>query len=173
MKLETEPGCAFPLRLSARDGDGSKMSQRCASRLVATEEFVGTSNAWSEEVPLEPFTRLRRPMLNVRAVEFVAKPDKASELQVCIRGPIVEFLEHQPGFRGAMVLTSHKEPRLILVLSLWKTEKQAVENHWECANVMPEMVASLIDVCFRVHTYEAFLPNSPEDAIQSGDIQVC
>lgn len=149
------------------------MSQRCASRLVTTEEFPGASDGWSEEAPLEPVTSLGRPMLNVRAVEFVAKPDKASDLQVCIRGPIMEFLEHQPGFRGAMVLASHKEPRLILVLSLWKTEKQAVENHWECANVMPEMVASLIDVCSRVHTYEAFLANSPEDAIQSGDIRVC
>jgi hypothetical protein len=160
------------LRLPAR-GDGSKMSQRCASRLVTTEEFVGTSNVWSEEAQLEPFTSLRRPMLNARAVEFVAKPDKASELQSCIRGPIMEFLEHEPGFRGAMVLTSHKEPRLILVLSLWKTEEQAVENQWECANVMPEMVASLIDVCRRVHTYEAFLASSPDDAIQSGDIRFC
>jgi hypothetical protein len=110
-------------------------------------------------------------MRNARAVEFVDKPDKARDLQGCIRGPVVEFLERQPGFCGAIVLTSHKEPRLILVLSLWKTEKQAVENHWECANVMPEVVASFIDVCVRVHTYEAFLPNSPEDAIQSSDIR--
>jgi hypothetical protein len=110
-------------------------------------------------------------MLNARAVEFVAKPDKARDLQGCIRGPVLEFLERQPGFCGAIVLTSHKEPRLILVLSLWKTEKQAVENHWECANVMPEAVGSLIDVCVRVHTYEAFLPNSPEDTIQSSDIR--
>jgi hypothetical protein len=173
MNLETEPGCAFPFRLPDGEGDGSKMSQRCVSDLLSTEEFVGTSNAWSEEAPLEPCTSLRHPMLNARAVEFVAKPDKARDLQGCIRGPIMEFLERQPGFCGAMVLTSHKEPRLILVLSLWKTEEQAVENHWECANVMPAMVASLIDICFRVHTYEAFLPNSPEDAIQSSDIRVC
>jgi hypothetical protein len=122
---------------------------------------------------LEFCASLRRPMLNARAVEFIAKPDRARDLQDCIRGPVMEFLNRQPGFSGAIVLASHKEPRLVLVLSLWETEKQAVNNRWECANIIPELVESLIDVCRRVETYEAILPQSPEEAMQATDIRLC
>ena len=109
-------------------------------------------------------------MLNARTVEFIAKPDRAMDLQDCIRGPIMEFLKRQPGFSGAFALASHKEPRRILVLSLWETENQAVNNRWECANAIPQLVESLIDVYCRVQTYEAILAKSPEGVMPATDI---
>jgi heme-degrading monooxygenase HmoA len=100
--------------------------------------------------------------LNARAVEFIAKAGREKHLRNCMRREIAEFLKRQTGFAGIFVLTSHKEPRLIRVLSLWDTEPQATENHWEDSLAVRKLVASLIDVRVRVHTYEAEPPESAE-----------
>ncbi|MGA8144116.1 MAG: hypothetical protein WB987_09540 [Candidatus Acidiferrales bacterium] len=71
----------------------------------------------------------------------------------------MDHLKKQRGFAGAIVLSSHKEPRLILVMSLWKAEKDATGNRWETSAAILKMISPLIDVCSRVHTYEAALPN--------------
>jgi hypothetical protein len=146
------------------------MSQHGAFDSETPEEFPGGPNLWGAGTPLQLCASLRRPMLNARTVEFIAKPDRAKDLQDCIRGPIMEFLKRQPGFCGAFVLASHKEPRRILVLSLWETENQAVNNRWECANAIPQLVESLIDVYCRVQTYEAILARSPDQAMPASDM---
>ena len=79
-----------------------------------------------------------------------------------MRREVSEILERQTGFAGIFVLTSHKEPRLIRVLSLWDTAPQATENHWEDSAAVRKLVAALIDVRVKVHTYEAELPESAE-----------
>src|SRR5271155_1412825 len=66
--------------------------------------------------------------LNARAVEFIAKPGREQHLRNCMRREVAELLKRKTGFAGIFVLTSHKEPRLIRVLSLWDTESQATEN---------------------------------------------
>jgi hypothetical protein len=100
--------------------------------------------------------------LNARAVEFVAKAGREQHLRNCMRREVSEILERQTGFAGSFVLTSHKEPRLIRVLSLWDTAPQATENHWEDSPAVRKLVAALIDVRVKVHTYEAELPESAE-----------
>lgn len=100
--------------------------------------------------------------LNVRVVEFIAKPQKVQYLEDCVRGEIMEFLNQQNGFSGAMILNSHQERRLILVVSFWATQRMAAENSWESSRIVRQTVGSLIDVCSRVHTYEAELANSIE-----------
>jgi len=102
--------------------------------------------------------------LNARAVEFIAKPGREQLLRNCMRREVAEFLKRQTGFAGVFVLTSHKEPRLIRVLSLWDTATQATENHWEDSSAVRKLVAMLIDVRVKVHTYEAELPESAEAA---------
>jgi hypothetical protein len=48
------------------------------------------------------------------------------------------------------------------VLSLWATAPQATENHWEDSPAVRKLVAALIDVRVKVHTYEAELSESDE-----------
>ena len=110
---------------------------------------------------------------NARAVEFIAKPGKATELEECIRGEVLEFLKKRAGFLGAVVLTSHKESRLILVISFWSTERAAVENRWEDSRIVRQMAHPLIDVRAKVHTYTAAIPAAPKMSAQVADLQVC
>ena len=107
--------------------------------------------------------------LNARAVEFIAKPGREQQLRNYMRREVAEFLKRQTGFASIFVLTSHKEPRLIRVLSLWGTEPQATENRWEDSPAVRKLVASLIDVRVKVHTYEAELPESAEAAPRTGE----
>jgi heme-degrading monooxygenase HmoA len=108
--------------------------------------------------------------LNARAVEFIAKAGREQHLRNCMRREVAEFLKRQSGFAGIFILTSHKEPRLIRVLSLWDTEPQATENHWEDLPAARKIVAALIDVRVKVHTYEAELPESAETSSQTGEM---
>jgi heme-degrading monooxygenase HmoA len=114
--------------------------------------------------------------LNARAVEFVAKPGREQHLRNCMRREVAALLGRQAGFAGIFVLTSHKEPRLIRVLSLWDTAPQATENHWEDSPAVRKLVAALIDVRVKVHTYEAELPESAETtprATDLSDVRMC
>jgi len=114
--------------------------------------------------------------LNARAVEFVAKPGREQHLRNCMRREVAEILKRQPGFAGIFVLTSHKEPRLIRVLSLWDTAPQATENHWEDSPAVRKLVSALVDVRVKVHTYEAELPESAEStpgARELSDARMC
>ncbi len=114
--------------------------------------------------------------LNARAVEFIAKAGKEQLLRNCMRREVAEILKRQTGFAGIFVLTSHKEPRLIRVLSLWDTEPQATENHWEDSPAVRKLVAALIDVRVKVHTYEAELPESAETSSRTSemsDVRMC
>ncbi len=108
--------------------------------------------------------------LNARAVEFIAKAGREQQLRNCMRREVAELLRRKTGFAGIFVLTSHKEPRLIRVLSLWDTEPQATENHWEDSPAVRKLVAALIDVRVKVHTYEAELPESAEAAPRTDEM---
>jgi len=108
--------------------------------------------------------------LNARAVEFIAKAGREQHLRNCMRREVAEFLKQQTGFAGFFVLTSHKEPRLIRVLSLWDTAPQATENHWEDSSTVRKLVAALIDVRVKVHTYEAELPESAETSSRTAEM---
>jgi heme-degrading monooxygenase HmoA len=108
--------------------------------------------------------------LNARAVEFIAKAGREQHLRNCMRREVAGFLKRQTGFAGIFVLTSHKEPRLIRVLSLWDTTPQATENHWEDSPTVRKLVAALIDVRVKVHSYEAELPESAETASRTNEM---
>ena len=137
------------------------------------EDFNGANESWNAGAALESLLQAGSCKLNARAVEFIAKPGKAAELQERIRENVIEALRRRAGFSGAMVLTSHKESRLVLVISFWTTERAAEENHWEDSRVVRNTVHPLIDVCARVHTYTAAIPTAPKMTVQIADLQVC
>jgi heme-degrading monooxygenase HmoA len=108
--------------------------------------------------------------LNARVVEFIAKPGKGQLLEDCVRGEIVEFLSRQNGFSGAIVLNSHQERRLILVVSFWTTERLAAQNCWERSRVVRQTARNLIDACSRVHTYGAAFAKLSGLKFESADV---
>lgn len=110
------------------------------------------------------------PTLNARVVEFIAKPGKVELLDEYVRGEIVEYLNRQKGFAGAIILNSHQEQRLILVVSLWTDKRLSEETCWEKSRVVHQAAGFLIDVCSRVHTYHAGFagPSATENEIAGG-----
>jgi hypothetical protein len=122
------------------------------------EGVVCNSDPWEARTGLAPNGALEFQMLNARCVEFVAQAGKIHKLRDCVQGRLMDYLKKQRGFAGAVILSSLKEPRLILVMSLWKGEKDA-GNRWETSPAVLRLISPMIDVCTRVHTYEAALPN--------------
>jgi hypothetical protein len=95
---------------------------------------------------------------NIRAVGFIAKPDKANDVTTCMRGPLVKLLRQAPGFTGAMILHSHQERRSVMVLTFWETERQATHTCWEEFVSVRRLLAPLVDVCSRVQTFQGTFP---------------
>jgi hypothetical protein len=96
-----------------------------------------------------------RPNWHVRAVGFIAKPERTYELAGSIEGPVTSVLQELPGFAGAIVLHSRNEPRNLLVLTFWKTEKQAATSCWEELKAVLKTISPMVDVCTKVQTFRA------------------
>jgi hypothetical protein len=146
------------------------MNERFESHRLAVQDVICSSNPWNAEGNLDGQSHLGISTMNVRSVEFIAKPHLVRDLRRCISEQVVTLLKQTAGFEGAVVLASHKEPRLVLVLTLWSTEKEATRNRWEETPAVRALVAPLIDACTKVHTYEAALgndlpPNMPTSTI--------
>jgi hypothetical protein len=147
------------------------MNQQSEPEMVTIEEVTCSAEGWRRTLDANGNSRF--VTLNARAVEFIAKPGMIRDLRICIRENVMAFLKLERGFSSAIVLTSHKEPRLILVLTFWKTEKTATNSHWENARAVRRMLDSLIDVCTRVHTYEAALPKLSAAELPETELQIC
>lgn len=146
------------------------MSSSAYLELDAPAKAIGNSEPRLARLFWGSSQHMEAANLNARAVEFIAKPGREQQLRNCMRREVAEILKRKNGFAGIFVLTSHKEPRLIRVLSLWDTEPQATENHWEDSPAVRKLVAALIDVRVKVHTYEAELPESAEAAPHGGEM---
>jgi hypothetical protein len=131
------------------------------------------ATGWGGAADVESWENEASPALNVRAVEFIARPGKCEQLQECLQGSVLEFLKKKKGFAGAVILSSHKEARLATVLSFWQTAGEATENHWENSRVIHQMLFHLIDVCSRVHTYEAAISVLPGFAKAQAGLLAC
>ena len=149
------------------------MSHSLETELVGIEEIVCSCDPWEARTTVAPNGNLGFRTLNARSVEFIAQAGKIRELRTCIRGPLMDYLKKQRGFSSAIVLTSHKEPRLVLVMTLWNAEKDATGNRWENSASVLRMISPLIDVCSRVHTYEAALPNLVEMPVAATVAPIC
>lgn len=110
--------------------------------------------------------------VNARAVEIIARPERVDELREYICEELVKRLRPRAGFEGAFVMASHKEPRRLLILTLWETRKEAAENCWESEPGLRAVMASMVDVCARVDTYETLLAGAPKPS-EPADLQLC
>jgi heme-degrading monooxygenase HmoA len=146
------------------------MSSHAYLELDAPTKTIGNLDARLARLFLGSSQGTEAANLNARAVEFVAKPGREQQLRNCMRREVAEILKRQSGFAGIFVLTSHKEPRLIRVLSLWDTAPQSTENRWEDSPAVRKLVAALIDVRVKVHTYEAELPESVETTTRAREL---
>jgi len=131
------------------------MGQVMEYRTKTQDDSACSASGWDGMEEVEPWGNEASPTLNVRAVEFIARPGKSEELLECLQGRVLELLKRKQGFAGAVILSSHKESRLMTVLSFWRTAGEATENHWENSRIVHQCLFHLIDVCSRVHTYEA------------------
>ena len=147
------------------------MNRHVESDMVTIEEVVGNANKW--RLNLNPGGSSGFQTLNARGVEFIAKPGRIQDLRNCIRDKVMDHLKFTAGFSSAVVLTSHKEPRLVLVLTFWVTEAQARNNCWEHAAAVRKLVQPLIDICSKVQTYEAAIPKSSETKMRDTERQAC
>jgi hypothetical protein len=153
---------------------GQQMHHEPINGDVATfEDLLRSVCPWRAGAKSEGTGGFDMPILNARAVEFIAKPGKNADLRNCIGTSVLNFLERQPGFKGSFVLTPHREPRLVLVFSFWETEMDSRENQWECANEIQHAVAPLVDSFSRVRTYQATFPETPETTTQPVELQPC
>ena len=148
------------------------MRQPIETEFVQIENVVCNSSPWEARTALAPNDALGTQTLHARSVELVAQPGKTRELGSCVRGVLMAHLKKQRGFAGVIVLSSVKEPRLILVMSFWKSEKDA-GNRWESSAAVLKMVSPLIDVCTRVHTYQAAMPSLADVSLPAAAIPVC
>jgi hypothetical protein len=149
------------------------MSPSLSLDLEVPGETAGSLDSRMAKMLLDYHAGAEPSVMNARAVEFVAKPGRVHHLRNCIRQEVTDLLQQQIGFIALLVLTSHKEPRLIQVLSFWDTAGQSTENRWEELPAIRRIVSPLIDLCGKVHSYEAALPESPEAISQSGRVRTC
>ena len=96
--------------------------QQVEVELIGNENAIGDPAIWTAGKTSKSHRQAGPATLNARVVEFIAKPGKVRHLEDCIRGQIMGFLNRQIGFSGTIILNSHKEPRLILVVSFWTTQ---------------------------------------------------
>ncbi len=141
------------------------------SQKVTVQEVICKAENWKPKLELQGNSGFR--LLNARAVEFIAKPGKIRQLQCCIREGIMRVLESHREFSSALLLTSHKEPRLVVVLTFWNSKEAALNHRWEESVEVRRMVFPMIDKCCKVHSYEAALPESPAMDIGCGGNQAC
>ena len=131
--------------------------------------FRGPS-VWNAGETLKTSRETAQGTLNARLVEFIAKPGMVGLLEECVRGQIMEHLSQRKGFVGAIILNSHQEQRLILVVSFWTTKRMSEENCWERSRVVRQTTGSLIDVCSRVHAYGAAFAKSSGTKNEDTDV---
>ncbi len=128
---------------------------------IAVDESTESGSAPEVLWPVGTLSTKRRsgrPSWNVRAVGFIAKPEKTRELTACIEGPVTGVLQEAAGFAGAIVLHSQSDGRNVLVLTFWETESRTAKNCWEEFEEVRGMISPLIDVCTRVQTFRATAP---------------
>jgi hypothetical protein len=110
---------------------------------------------------------------NVRSVGFISKPGQTQELKNCLEGPLIDRLRQAPGFAGAMVLHAQKESRNLWLLTFWDAENQAANNCWEEFPAVRKLLSPLIDVCTKVQTFQATVPQPTERRRRGKTTTVC
>ena len=105
----------------------------------------------AEQLPFEDAVAAK---LNARVVEFIAKPEKTDELRGLLCQAVTPLLRGRTGFVRSIVLTTHEEPRRVVMMTFWSTEKRTVRDPWDEAPLVRELLSPLIDAWSRTRTYK-------------------
>ncbi|PYX52989.1 MAG: hypothetical protein DMG76_27350 [Acidobacteria bacterium] len=92
--------------------------------------------------------------LNARVVEFIAKPEKTDELRGLLCQAVPPLLRDRTGFIRSIVLTTHEEPRRVVMMTFWSAEERTVRDLWEETPLVRELLSPLIDAWSRTRTYD-------------------
>jgi len=109
---------------------------------------------------------------NARAVEFIAKPRKTEQLRDHICQTVTALLRGRIGFIQTIVVTSYQEPRRVMAVTLWSTEKGATHARWEKMPQVCEILSPLIDVVLKVRSCKVDL-TKPQEAERQLIITAC
>lgn len=148
------------------------MNASITSQRESVTEFRRRTTPGLADSKLEPRISMDLPAWNSQTVEFIAKPGMAENLRDCILGPVTEFLNRQPGFSLLIALSSRREPRRMLVLTLWATDDET-GGRWETTTIIQKAIAPLIDLSSSVQTYEGTMARSLDDTTQAEMTRIC
>ena len=112
-------------------------------------------------------------VLNARVVEFIAKPGKTDELRGLLCQAVTPLLRDRTGFIRSIVLTTHEEPRRIVLVTFWSTEVRTVSDPWEDSPIVREILSPLIDAWTRTRTYRVELPETTEAHSEATSLVIC
>jgi heme-degrading monooxygenase HmoA len=138
----------------------------------------------AEKTPLGSLKPAEQPMtlsfedgvaakLNGRLVEFIAKPGQTDKLRGLLCQAVTPLLRDRTGFIRTIVLTKLEERRQVVVITLWKTEEQTVNEPWEETPLMRELLSPLIDAWSSTRSYEVHLTEVTEAHSHAINVPVC
>src|SRR5215469_2057303 len=126
------PGETSGMRHPTNAGGMQMGERRLSERVTTMERLYRAPFPWEiQEAQGEFDMSFDMTTAHVRVVEFIAKPGRNFDLRKCIARDVLPFLALQPGFKNSLMLTPHREPRLVLVFSFWEKELDSRENQWE------------------------------------------
>ena len=160
--------CASPLPRVGQNIGGTLASPVRYSSAIHNAVYP-----FSQYATLKPQTAANglsgAPQFTAHSVEFVAKPEEASQVGVAIPAAIAGALKDVTGFAGCLVMISDQEARLVTVVTLWvgadRTKYCSQNVRWVKALLAPYQ-----DRCLRAQTMIASLPVLPmlqEDSVDN------
>jgi len=127
----------------------------------------------AEQSMTMPFEDAVATKVSARVVEFIAKPEKTNELRGLLRQSVTPLLCDRIGFVGLLVLTTHEEPRRVVVITFWSAEERTVRDSWEETPLVRELLSPLIDAWSRNPTYKVDLTKTTEAHGQAISLPIC
>jgi antibiotic biosynthesis monooxygenase len=131
-----------------------------------------TSLQPAEQLMTVPFEDAEATRLNARVVEFIAKPEKTDELRGLLCQAVTSLLGDRTGFIRSIVLSTHEEPRRVVMITFWSTER-TVHDPWEEAPLVRELLSPLIDVWSRTQTYQVDLTEATQAHSPAMSLPIC
>jgi hypothetical protein len=141
-----------------------------ARRAVRAIPIGGFQPGQSMKTPIEDAVGTK---LNARVVEFIAKPKKTDQLRRLLRQTVTPLLRDRTGFIRSIVLTTHEEPRRIVVITFWSTEELTVSDPLEETPLVRETLSPLIDTWSKTRAYRVDLTETSEAESQAISLPIC
>jgi hypothetical protein len=100
------------------------------------------------------------PVMTAMSIEFVAKPEQATKIQLEIPPAIARAFKDAPGFSGCLVMVPEQEARLVTVVMLWAGNDR-IRRPAENTRRVIALLGPFVDRHLRAQTLAAHLPVLP------------